>query len=125
MLMLVSILVSCARVSDGTQEQTKQNETEASSKDTKAPEDTTSSEKIETMKQTGYTTAVPSSYKTASDHPGIVTRLDYDSKDYVRGGAAITKTAYVYTPYGYDEKDEETRYNILYLMHGWGGHAGE
>jgi len=62
---------------------------------------------------------------SASGHPGTVTRLDYDSKDYVRDGATITKTAYVYTPYGYDEKDEETRYNIVYLMHGWGGHAGE
>jgi hypothetical protein len=51
--------------------------------------------------------------------------VDYDSKDYVRDGAAITKTAYVYTPYGYDENDEETRYNIIYLMHGWSGHAGE
>ena len=77
------------------------------------------------MEQTGYTTAVPSSYKAASDHPGTVTKVDYDSKDYVRDGAAITKTAYVYTPYGYDENDEETRYNIIYLMHGWGGHAGE
>ena len=66
-----------------------------------------------------------SSYKTESDYPGNVTRLDYASKDYVRDGAAITKTAYVYTPYGYDENDEETRYDILYLMHGWGGHAGE
>lgn len=54
-----------------------------------------------------------------------MTRVDYDSKDYVRDGAAITKTAYVYTPYGYDENDEETRYNIIYLMHGWGGHTGE
>ena len=77
------------------------------------------------MEQTGYTAAVPSSYKTASDHSGTVTRLDYDSKDYVRDGAAIAKTAYVYTPYGYDENDEDTRYNIVYLMHGWGGHAGE
>ena len=29
------------------------------------------------------------------------------------------------TPYGYDENDTLTRYNILYLMHGWGGIAGE
>ncbi|MBR0303273.1 MAG: prolyl oligopeptidase family serine peptidase, partial [Clostridia bacterium] len=75
--------------------------------------------------QTGWTTAVPSEYKRASEKPGTVTRLDYDSKDYVRDGGAITKTAYVYTPYGYDETDAETRYDILYLMHGWGGHAGE
>ena len=89
------------------------------------PSDVTSPENKEVMEQTGYTAAVPSSYKTASDHPGTVTRLDYDSKDYVRDGAAIAKTAYVYTPYGYDENDEDTRYNIVYLMHGWGGHAGE
>lgn len=124
-LMLVGILVSCAKASDQPQQQTEQNETEASSEDTKEPSDVTSSENKETMEQTGYTTVVPSSYKAASDHPGTVTKVDYDSKDYVRDGAAITKTAYVYTPYGYDENDEETRYNIIYLMHGWGGHAGE
>ena len=124
-LMLVDIPVSCAKASDQPQQQTEQNETEASSEDTKEPSDVTSLENKETMEQTGYTTAVPSSYKAASDHPGTVTRVDYDSKDYARDGAAITKTAYVYTPYGYDENDEETRYNIIYLMHGWGGHAGE
>lgn len=107
------------------QEQTKQSETEAPSEDTKERSDDASSENKETMEQTGYTVAVPSSYKTSSDHPGTVTRLDYDSKDYVRDGATIAKTAYVYTPYGYDENDEDTRYNIVYLMHGWGGHAGE
>ena len=124
-LILAGILVSCAKASDQPQQQTEQNETEASLEDTKEPSDVTSSENKETMEQTGYTTAVPSSYKAASDHPGTVTKVDYDSKDYVGDGAAITKTAYVYTPYGYDENDEETRYNIIYLMHGWGGHAGE
>ena len=124
-LLLTGLLAACAGVMAQTQEQAQQNETEASSEGTEDPLDDTSSENKETMEQTGYTVAVPSSYKTASGHPGTVTRLDYDSKDYVRDGAAITKTAYVYTPYGYDEKDEETRYNIVYLMHGWGGHAGE
>ena len=75
--------------------------------------------------QTGYTAAVPAAYKQSSAQPGTVTRLDYESRDYVRDSAPITKTAWVYTPYGYDEADTETRYNILYLMHGWGGHAGE
>ena len=75
--------------------------------------------------QTGYTSAVPATYQAASAQPGTVTRLDYESRDYVRDSASITKTAYVYTPYGYDENDTETRYNILYLMHGWGGRAGE
>ena len=28
-------------------------------------------------------------------------------------------------PYGYDAADAEARYDIVYLMHGWGGAAGE
>lgn len=75
--------------------------------------------------QTGYTEAVPAEYMSEADKKGSIVRLDYESEDYVRDGAAITKTAYVYTPYGYDESDTETRYNIIYLMHGWGGRAGE
>ena len=75
--------------------------------------------------QTGYTQTIPAGYLEASGQPGTVTRLDYESEDYVRGGGTVTKTAYVYTPYGYDEGDHETRYDIIYLMHGWGGHAGE
>ena len=78
-----------------------------------------------TIQQTGFTTEVPQAYKTASSKPGTVVRVDYDSLDYVRDSRPITKTAYVYTPNGYDERDTETRYNIIYLMHGWGGHAGE
>ena len=75
--------------------------------------------------QTGWTKAVPVEYTQAAREQGSVTRLDYTSEDYVRNGAAVTKTAYVYTPYGYDENDTETQYDILYLMHGWGGRAGE
>ena len=52
-------------------------------------------------------------------------RLDYATKDYAGDGGDIVKTAYVYLPYGYDETDTETRYDIVYLMHGWGGSAGE
>ena len=79
---------------------------------------------VSTIPQTGWTTAVPASYDEPSEHPGNVTRLDYESRDFVRDGAVITKTAYVYTPYGYDV-EADTRYDIVYLMHGWGGRAGE
>ena len=75
--------------------------------------------------QTGWTGAVPASYTSSSGQPGTVVPLTYDTLDYVRDSSPITKTAYVYLPYGYDDADTETRYNILYLMHGWGGHAGE
>lgn len=75
--------------------------------------------------QTGMTKSVPSAYRSRAAKRGIVERLDYPSKDYVRDGSPITKTAYVYLPYGYDDADTETRYDIVYLMHGWGGYAGE
>lgn len=35
----------------------------------------------------------------------------------------MDKYAYVYLPYGYDAADEDTRYDIFYLMHGWTGDA--
>ena len=44
--------------------------------------------------------------------------LSTDSRDYTDASQPVLqKTAYVYLPYGYDEADQETRYNILYLMH--------
>ena len=80
---------------------------------------------VNTIPQTGMTEAVPAEYTRACDRPGTVERLDYASAHYAGDGSAVTKTAYVYLPYGYDEADTETRYDIVYLMHGWGGHAGE
>ena len=75
--------------------------------------------------QTGWTKAVPAEYAVTSDHAGTVEQIVYDTKDYAGDGSDIEKTAYVYLPYGYDANDTETRYDIIYLMHGWGGAAGE
>lgn len=75
--------------------------------------------------QTGMTLSVPSEYMEAAEKQANVVRIEYGSKDYVRDGSPVTKTAYVYLPYGYDESDTETRYDIVYLMHGWGGREGE
>ena len=77
------------------------------------------------MEQTGWTTAVPQKYFAAASEQGTVERVEYASKDYAGNSADVTKEAYVYLPYGYDENDADTRYDIVYLMHGWGGHAGE
>ena len=79
----------------------------------------------ETMEQTGYTQSVPAAYAAESSRPGTVEELVYDTKDYYSDGGDIQKTAWIYLPYGYDPDDTETRYNIIYLMHGWGGAAGE
>ncbi len=75
--------------------------------------------------QTGYTKSVPQEYNIPSDKGGTVEQFTYSSADYTKDGAEIQKTAYVYLPYGYDPEDATTKYNILYLMHGWGGSAGE
>lgn len=75
--------------------------------------------------QTGLTDAVPISYDLQAQRQGTVVPLPYGSKNYAENGEAVSKTAYVYLPYGYDENDTKTRYDILYLMHGWGGYAGD
>ena len=80
---------------------------------------------VHSISQTGLTESVPDAYFQPSEQSGTVVEISYQSKDYSRDNAEITKLAYVYLPYGYDENDTETHYNICYLMHGWGGHAGE
>lgn len=82
-------------------------------------------QKSNKINQKGFTVSVPSSFQRAANHQGSVVGVDYESKDYVRDSSDITKTAYVYLPFGYDENDHDKKYNILYLMHGLGGHAGE
>ena len=82
-------------------------------------------EKKQMTEQTGFTLNVPNEYRTVCNHPGDISRIEYESRDYAGDRSSVTKTAYVYTPYGYDENDTRTRYNILYLMHGWGGYAGD
>lgn len=131
-LLLLLALASCMKTTDQRPQQMIQNETDVTfseySADTSEglPEgNNTSDEDKLNMEQTGYTMPVLAAYTKASNEPGAVVRVDYDSKDYVRDEAPILKTAYVYTPYGYDENDTETRYDILYLMHSWSGHAGE
>ncbi len=40
-------------------------------------------------------------------------------------GDPIQKSCYVYLPHGYDEQDPDTRYDVLYLLHGVGGDRDE
>lgn len=69
------------------------------------------------------TAPVPGEYFQPCDRAGSVVEFRYETPDRNGGGETVEKTAYVYLPYGYDEGD--ARYDIVYLMHGWGGHAGE
>ena len=67
------------------------------------------------LPQTGWTQAVPAEYAQASDQAGNVERVDYDSLDYAGDRHAITKTAYVYTPNGYDA-NADARYDVAAIL---------
>ena len=58
-------------------------------------------------------------YITGITQRGKTVLFSYDAQ--TEDGTPYTKRALVYVPYGYDESDTETRYNVLYLMHGHGG----
>lgn len=61
---------------------------------------------------------IPEDYFQPASEQGSVERLDYqtyESMSYEDRTTQLTKTAYVYLPYGYSA---ETPYNVLYLMHG-------
>lgn len=57
-----------------------------------------------------------------TDHKGTIEHINYQTKDYFGDKSEITKAAYVYLPYDYDENKQ---YNVLYLMHGIGGTENE
>lgn len=66
---------------------------------------------------------IPAEYrKLKKDAAGTVEEITYTTKDYYGTGEEMTKPAYVYLPYGYDE---ENRYNVIFLMHGGGGDETE
>lgn len=61
---------------------------------------------------------IPEEYFGAASEQGTVERLEYqtyESMSYGEKTTQLTKTAYVYLPYGYSG---EQQYNVLYLMHG-------
>ena len=58
-------------------------------------------------------------YITGITQRGKTVMFRYDAQ--TEEGQAYTKNALVYVPYGYDAEDTDTRYNVLYLMHGCGG----
>ena len=56
--------------------------------------------------------------KAACDQQGTVVSIDYETPAYAYDeSVTLTKSAYIYLPYGYDETKD---YNIVYLMHGGG-----
>ena len=70
-----------------------------------------------TMKNIELST-VPSDYYQGAREQGTLQVFTYDTKDYIGNGNVVQRQATVYLPYGYDQNDTETQYNILYLQHG-------
>lgn len=67
--------------------------------------------------------AIPEEYLIQrTDNAGTIEAITYTTKDYFGDESEITKPAYVYLPYNYDEAKQ---YNVLYLMHGIGGTENE
>ena len=62
---------------------------------------------------------IPDKYCAArKDYSGTIQEITYKTFDYFGDGSEITKPAFVYLPYQYDDTKQ---YNVLYLMHGIGG----
>lgn len=65
--------------------------------------------------------SIPTKYADDATQAGYIDTLKYSV---YKAGQEIEKEALVYLPYGYDESDESTRYNVLYLAHGGGDIPG-
>jgi endo-1,4-beta-xylanase len=64
---------------------------------------------------------IPREYFDVCEKGGTVKTFKYTTRDnQTPGSPEFEKSALVYLPYGYDENDTKTRYNVLYLMHGGG-----
>lgn len=61
---------------------------------------------------------IPDDYYSPAEEQGTLECLEYttyESFSYEERTKQLTKTAYVYLPYGYSE---DKQYNVFYLMHG-------
>lgn len=93
-------------------------------------------------------TSVPAEYKKAvsEELQGNIKEISYPVRNYINGsrqlvtnqdisskeagretvqGEPIIKKCNLYLPAGYDEQDKDTKYNVLYLLHGVGGNRYE
>ena len=66
--------------------------------------------------------SVPESYKESCSEMGSLAMFSYTVTSEKDADVTTEKTAYIYTPYGYDAAN---RYDILYLLHGGGGNERE
>lgn len=72
----------------------------------------------ETSKDHVLDTEIPVKYQVNRAQQGTVEEIMYPTSDYFGDGAAYTKRAFVYLPYGYSA---DKQYKVLVLCHGIGG----
>ena len=61
---------------------------------------------------------IPDGYEAPADQQGSLQKITYDTWEsftYDQKSQKLTKEAWVYVPYGYDENE---KYNVFYLSHG-------
>ncbi len=121
---LLSIsMLSCASCSRSNTESNNnssafsQESVEPSSSQKQEESETPSTQTSANMKNVALST-VPNEFYSRAAQQGALETFTYDTKDYIGNGRAIQSRATVYLPYGYDQNDIETKYNILYLQHG-------
>lgn len=61
---------------------------------------------------------LPNEYKAESQNQGTIESMEYTVANLDNG--TDVKKLNVYLPYGYDDSNTNTKYNVLYLMHGGG-----
>lgn len=61
---------------------------------------------------------VPDEYRAASDKPGTIETLHYQTANLENG--MDDKKLHVYLPHGYNPADTNKKYNVLYFLHGGG-----
>ena len=74
---------------------------------------------VEEITQIDSIKYLPPTFIEGSNQKGKVEKIEYYSYKYAENNEKILKPAYVYLPYGYDTNDTETKYDIVYLMHGF------
>lgn len=65
----------------------------------------------------GKVQPIPGEIWQPATKKGTIEEIHYNV---VKNGQKLTKRAQVYVPYGYNKKDKQTKYNVVYLMHGGG-----
>lgn len=129
LLVLLLVLGGCGIADTGNQDRKtvvseENSEAESKTDDTKTiaeqennlPETSSKESKVD-MKNIVLGT-VPDGYYSKATQQGTLEAFTYDTKDYIGNGEAIQSQATVYLPYGYNQNDTSTKYNILYLQHG-------